>query len=656
MKKRCISNARDNRGSGLITVVVTMSFVAMLGVVLMFLVFMNAQIKNADRYTRRNFYNAENALDQVRAELQGTVSDSIETAYTAALTSYENSETVFVATFIRELEDALDVFTATYSCSYRAVMDGGTVKYFTVENVVLNYVENGYENTIYTDFEIQIPPFEAQSYGRYTRLSDFVIIADDALVNNSISATAIKGNIYVGSLDVSGNLRAFSIDAARFTCGGDIIVSDGGMLRFENDTEIWANRIKVGTNGVFAANSSRGIFVADDLELSGDRPYVQLVGSYYGYGNSTTDSSKSSAIIINGSGATLGLSTLTTLQLAGRSFITDGNSASADIPMSGSFSVRSDQLAYLVPDRYISINQGGVVSRLSNPTLVGTENEADITVNLGTLATRYGASYTMRYYPLVGGGTLRYFFLTFDTEAHRDAYFKDYYDENNKLLQEYLDLSLIDNEGSAGTSVTTDGYFYDYASAIGYTLRRGVNVPATNYAEQYGNLKTTLRKQGDTDALPDATPFTHYVRTDKIAADFAAGSVIPFTYEGKTVAVIVTGGNFTLDATLPDVNIVISAGDNATVTVARPFTGLILAHGTVTTSPTLSGTADGLNAMTDGRSGTTLEAFSAVNGDGTQLMEYMQGATKGSTVSVGGKSWNLNELVTYRNWSKNEER
>ncbi|MDR0905901.1 MAG: hypothetical protein LBN00_06980 [Oscillospiraceae bacterium] len=633
-----VNKPRDDRGSGLVTVIVTVAFVAMLGIVLLFMSYMNAQIKSADLYTRRNFYSAEEALDFVRAELQSRVSDAIETAYTAALTSYENSERVFVDTFI----DEISVHIAGYD--YALLPSADNPKYIEIYGLAVeNIIENSYQNTIYTDFEIQVPPYEAQSYGRYTRLSDYIIVADD-LLTTTHNSVAVYGNVYAGQIDVTAAGQTLALDAGRVLSGGDCNIANGATLAIGGGAEIWVNRINV-DGAHFAADAERGVHVADDLELRGTGASAVISGAYYGFGDSAENSKRSSSIIVNGSGAVLDLSGVTALSLAGRAFITNSNVANgtADIPMSGSVSARSDQTAYLVPDSLLTLTRGGVASPLPNPSVVGSENEGDISVNLGTLAARYGAGYAVRYRP-INGATLRYFFLTFDTTAHRDAYFADFYAENNKAFQEYLNLTFASY--NAGENVAADGFYYRFTDGGGYTLVPGGAVPASNYAEQYANLITTLRRQGDADAAADTTPFNHFVRADKIVEELRG--VSEFTADGKIVALVVPDGDFTLTAAnYPDVHVIIAAGSGANVTVTRPFEGLILSRGTVTLAA---------DTLADGRGGATLAAFTSENAGGAQLLEYMRGSARGGEGPAGGKSWNLNELVTYRNWSKNEER
>lgn len=115
---------------------------------------------------------------------------------------------------------------------------------------------------------------------------------------------------------------------------------------------LWANRIKIGSSSALFRGTT---YVQDDLDLSGSQTAATLAGSYYGFGNSLTDSTKSSAILVNGAETMLDMSGLTRLMLAGHSFITNPSSSgtTTDVLMGESVSVRGNQRAYLVPTDYL---------------------------------------------------------------------------------------------------------------------------------------------------------------------------------------------------------------------------------------------------------------------------------------------------------------
>jgi len=78
----------NNKGSGIVTVILAVTFVTVLGAILLLMTYMNYQMKTADSFTRRNFYSTEIAMDEARASLQNSVSKAIESAYTSTLILY----------------------------------------------------------------------------------------------------------------------------------------------------------------------------------------------------------------------------------------------------------------------------------------------------------------------------------------------------------------------------------------------------------------------------------------------------------------------------------------------------------------------------------------------------------------------------------------
>jgi len=148
---------RDDRGSGIVTVIISVSFVAMLGVSLLFLTYMNAQINQSDLRAHRNFYRTEEAVDLARGNLQNAVSAAIEAAYTAALADYQNAEETFRQAFVIQIKNRLGAYSARHNSAYSFHPSESAAEYITVSGFEAQVLHNGYQDTISTDFEIQIP-------------------------------------------------------------------------------------------------------------------------------------------------------------------------------------------------------------------------------------------------------------------------------------------------------------------------------------------------------------------------------------------------------------------------------------------------------------------------------------------------------------------
>ena len=744
----------NNRGSGIVTVIITVAFIAMLGAILLFMAYMNMQIKNADRLTRNNFYYTETALNEVRAALQHSVSDAIASSYTSTLIMYGETLTdedsdpqeTFAEHFIASVAPTFGFsfttgsFTATdisagfksipynsdilkgnitrfISPVYKVAAGGNAIVRFDmngapialdIEGISVEYADaKGFQNTIYSDFSIGIPPFTAMSAGFRSRLNRYIIVADGTLNaggSGSPREVDLVGNVYAGNVKVSGSGYTLNLNSGRVISAGEYSISGGATLNIKENASIWANRIKLENNA--SANLRGNIYIADDLELKGPNASATITGSYFGFGSSSVDGSKSSAILIGGSGSRLDFSALKTLVLAGRSFVsTDpvGSNHTLDIPMSGSLSITSDQIAYLVPDELIERREGSVYSKISNPniwsstvptayiydssspaadryTRIGTADTMAsppgtgyITISMTPELKAYGASIVQRIWPISStGGNAVYYFLTFDTPANRDRYFKDYYTDNETKVNEYLRL-YFDQSANTGLinssgSVNSSGYIYEYVqTADGYELRPGtadsapINSMSATYEQQYANLKSTLF---ESESGINTTPFTHFVDAAAITSDFSGSALTEFTdADGRVRALIIPEGYFNGSVTVfnlngyyPDVNVIIACGTDANVTIGRSFKGLVISQGSVTLSEDLLN--PGGSEMIDGNDGTTYEAFNASAPNGKLLLEYMSGSSRDRDPSLGGGAinWDLNNLVSYRNWSKNEKR
>ena len=71
-----------NKGSTIVLVLVVLAVVGIIATVALWIALSNFNMKITDQKTTKSFYSAEEVLDQIRAGLQGDVSEALETAYT----------------------------------------------------------------------------------------------------------------------------------------------------------------------------------------------------------------------------------------------------------------------------------------------------------------------------------------------------------------------------------------------------------------------------------------------------------------------------------------------------------------------------------------------------------------------------------------------
>ncbi len=81
-------NKLNNKGSALVVVIVVVSFICILGTLLLYLSVMNYQMKATDYNTRVSFYGAEEPLEELRMQLAEDVSEASIAAYKQVIMHY----------------------------------------------------------------------------------------------------------------------------------------------------------------------------------------------------------------------------------------------------------------------------------------------------------------------------------------------------------------------------------------------------------------------------------------------------------------------------------------------------------------------------------------------------------------------------------------
>lgn len=303
----------------------------------------------------------------------------------------------------------------------------------TIKNVVISSKSNvkNYESSITTDFVIETPKINFSFNDTETFESNleeffkYAIIADGQVNTTRLDAggNSEKGAVYLedGKATINGNIYAGEyhnnviatdsttpwIDKDGFYLNRDTeLVINGanviskGAVRLENRANItmngessstnprldsylplrlWSNDIDLSGHAA-RADINGDCFIKDDLEVNGDRCYVDISGSYYGFGfdaDSTTGSEKNSgdmeifnadgegsqeherrsAVIVNGREADVKLTTDGDKEfvLGGRAYIDLSNSSgtgtqtkAADYMTGESISIKGNQKIYLL--------------------------------------------------------------------------------------------------------------------------------------------------------------------------------------------------------------------------------------------------------------------------------------------------------------------
>lgn len=262
------------------------------------------------------------------------------------------------------------------------------------------YDSNGYLSIINTDIAIDVPKLRFTQAGTIDRLYPYALVGDTGIEFAGALIANIEGSVYGGVDDegeggiiIGENSTVTVQDAGYVISGGDIVVGNasnftglihqGASLSIKEGrqggeefcTNVYARGLAL--NGSHLDVSGR-MYIGNDLVLSGKGSSVSLAGQYYGYGNTDTvtkttqenlavnPADTSSSIVVNGKDSSVDLTGLTTLQLGGRAYVALPQEGEADnglphVLMGESISVKSNQIAYLVPPECIGTLDGRTV-------------------------------------------------------------------------------------------------------------------------------------------------------------------------------------------------------------------------------------------------------------------------------------------------------
>ena len=281
----------------------------------------------------------------------------------------------------------------------------------SIKNICVEYYDSeGLLSIINTDIAIDVPKLRFTQAGTVDRLYPYVLIGDNGIVTEDGKTITINGSIYggvdtsagaasdKGGIRIGSNSRVMVEDASYIISGGDIVVGNDSIIGnlVHQGAELIVRDVTSGGVGFktnvyaqgLAVNGSHldisgKVFIANDLILSGRSSDVSLAGQYFGYGatQTTTDSEEqpdgtsksvnpaatSSAIVINGRDSSVDLTGLNTLQLAGRAYVSLSTQENVDddglphVLMGESISVKSNQIAYLVPSECVGTLDGKTI-------------------------------------------------------------------------------------------------------------------------------------------------------------------------------------------------------------------------------------------------------------------------------------------------------
>lgn len=537
---------RDNRGSAIVLVIIAMAMIGILSSTILWAAYVNYMIKAADVRNKNSFYSSETVVEQIMAGMQHEASAAISLSYQEVMKNWNNDENestrynTFVTGFLDSLVNSLkmpgssgqynreilknyvddelfkNVNVGVWNGNpdvpggpdYPPKMEIINNSTLVLYNIRVSYTdENNYVSVVNTDICIDVPKLVFYQAGSIDNLYEYSLIGNSGIETKEGSGTSvIDGSIY-GGTGVSGSTSGIYIkptstmtvkNGRLVISKGDITVKGPGagfIVRDVPDFEskVYAQGLSV-DSGTLSLDSKT--YVANDLILSGTGSRATLTKEYYGYGSSVNtgidydpadastkvEADKSSAILINGKNATIDMSGITRLMLAGRAYIgqyrTPGSTIdeayrSQPVLMGESIAVKGDQIAYLVPAECIGIlNRDG-----EQKTVIGQNPmNAKLVTEMGTYQATYGADFVeidfnKSVYKL-DGKSLADFGVN-DMKHIRKVYaqYNSSDPDNKTLLYYYLVMSKDDAEeyfrqyyDFNANKEALDNYFNKYAS------------------------------------------------------------------------------------------------------------------------------------------------------------------------------------------------
>lgn len=190
LKQRIQEKKLNDTGAALVTVVVVTAFVSILVTIILYLVGMNYYMKSMDKKNKDSFYEAEVAMESIKASLMTEAKTAFQEAYRETLISFagktgDDRKLLYRQTFTDKLEDSfvnhLNPYTSTGDVhplqSYlRTLVPPGYASglttpstalevhadqgYVLIKDVTLEYTKDGSTSIITTDFMVKIPDID----------------------------------------------------------------------------------------------------------------------------------------------------------------------------------------------------------------------------------------------------------------------------------------------------------------------------------------------------------------------------------------------------------------------------------------------------------------------------------------------------------------
>lgn len=339
---------KQNKGFSVLTVIISVAFVGILAMLVLYMALSNLNMKVAERKGDDSFYTAERALEEIRTGLQEDIGDSMSRAYIKVLEDYnkdsdtsegaldELRQAAFEKEFLQDMKDRLEVagdswdevlnqgkydldhvrnyvdlknssdfdeekesLVVTNPAGTNPVMrieDSGIL----IKNLKVIYVDpRGLASIIETDIRLTVPKIQFPTPSTLPDLMNMIVVADSGIICKGEPGTknTITGSIYAGLLkgtdqpsgtDSTGIL--IETNGTLDITAGDKVVSEGEVYAQNNSSFISEAGVNLWAQGVRLSSADVELegttYLSDDLTVEkGSGSKVSIGGEYYGYGS-----------------------------------------------------------------------------------------------------------------------------------------------------------------------------------------------------------------------------------------------------------------------------------------------------------------------------------------------------------------------------------
>ncbi len=740
----------NNQGSSLVVTIIAVSFVAILGTVIVSSTMTNYQMKVMNYQSKKTFYSAETALEEIYSGLSTECYSQLETAYLASVTQLVNDNKAvdnaeannnMRIRYLNGIKNKLDTvnggldtsddsnskenlinyleafITMTEDSSpdkYAYVDSVGSVEVsssqIVINDVVVVYesVRDDYYSNIAVDLVMGYPDISFNFIDNRNHLNtylDYCLIGMKGVAaGNSVrsSDAVVSGGVFAGDENAITSMNGLTVNNnSSLTLDGGLLVSAGdvsvdGILNIVS-SKLWGVNLNVETASDINADASSTLYLADDLNLSGNDARVSLAGSYYGFGwsqNAGDLGSHSSAVVINGEDNTIDLSAVSRMIIAGRAYINvDDGYMTAD-----SLGIKELQEIYLVPTAYM-VN--------TNPCLPTEDRDGSVDTDAlaGEDSTFFAADLLDTDKPYVykdDGTTARYFYLNFKDNASMVEYVKrvldssysgyDGWSELNALASKCIQ-KLETSSIPSGDSIKTNGNLYTITDSSINASGGGISADSLrkncdDKSNRYLLLKMFLYDVGSDDVADDDSKwamdvsdgalvtinelkstqvdgvyetgaaeehvidssrsvYEYVIDTGKWDSVFESDEYKDLSYFKEeaeagsgSYGIIAPSGGSVLRISDIGVTSGVILADDRNIVVDRNFTGLIITNGSITVEGDATITAD--RAVTEN----TIKSI--------PLMSSFFFAYQGiESEGLSGDDITSEDLLSYGNWRKN---